>query len=174
MVKKIFILNGAATSGKNTFVDLCKEFANVSHYSYVDYARNVVAPLCGYDGGKTEKDRDFLSDLNDILLKYYDLPFNDILKQVDNFLKTSDFIFNPDNKISILFIDIREPEAIERACKNFNALSVLIENNRVEPVASNHADANIMNYNYDIVIENNGSLAELRTKAKTFCNLFTK
>lgn len=160
-MKKIVILNGYATAGKNSFADFCGRYANVQHYSYVDYARNVVAPLCGYKGGKSQAERDFLADLNDILIKYYDLPYRDIRTVVQNFLYG-------DKEDGVLFIDIREPEAIQRACKEFNAISVFVDNNSVERITSNHADANVRNYEYDYIIDNDGTLKQLEESAKTF------
>ncbi len=160
-MKKIVILNGYATAGKNSFVDFCSKYANVHHYSYVDYARNVVAPLCGYTGGKTEKERNFLADLNDILIKYYDLPYRNIRSVAKNFL------YN-DEENGILFIDIREPKAIKRACDEFKAVSVFVDNNNVERITSNHADANVRNYEYDYIIDNDGTLEQLEESAKTF------
>lgn len=163
-MKQIFILNGVATSGKNTFVDFCKCFADVHHYSYVDFARNKIAPLCGYKGEKSDKERDFLSNLNDILEKYYDLPFKDITEQVESFLQLDD-----ESKLHILFIDIRAPHVIRRACQAFDAKSVFVDNNRARLITSNHTDANVKKYKYDIVIDNNGTLADLKTKAEYFC-----
>lgn len=163
-MKKVYILNGAATSGKNTFVDMCNEYIKTSHYSYVEYARTKIAPLCGYQGGKSNKERDFLSDLNDLLIKYYDLPFKDITIMVDNFYSE----YTPSGVDSALFIDIREPDAIDRACKTFDAKSILIKNDRVSPVESNHADANVENYNYDYIIENSGNIQDLRDSVVTF------
>lgn len=164
-MKKVYILNGSATSGKNTFVDICNKFVATLHYSYIDYARYKIAPLCGYQGGKSEWERNFLSDLNDLLIKYYDLPFKDISEQIDFFLEMD---ITEDGKNSIMFVDIREPEAIRRACEVFNAKAILIENNRVQPVISNHADANVRDYEYDYIIENNGDLNDLIDGVQTF------
>jgi hypothetical protein len=68
----------------------------------------------------------------------------------------------------VLIIDIREPEEIERAKNEFGAETILITNNRVAPITSNMADANVNNYNYDYVVENNGTLDEFRETVYTF------
>ena len=50
-----------------------------------------------------------------------------------------------------------------------NAITVLLRRAAVENLEqSNHADANVFNYEYDYVIENNGSLEELWEKAVKF------
>lgn len=67
-----------------------------------------------------------------------------------------------------MLIDIREPNEIQRAKEKFNAKTILIENNRVDVISSNFADANVFNYDYDYVLHNNGTLEEFRLLAKEF------
>ena len=69
---------------------------------------------------------------------------------------------------NILLIDIREPAEIERAKIAFNANTIFIENNRVEQVTSNMADAGVYDYEYDITIRNNGTLEEFEEHIKEF------
>lgn len=66
-----------------------------------------------------------------------------------------------------LFIHCREPKEIQRIVNTYNAKTLLIKRGELV-VTSNHADANVNDYNYDFVINNNGSLEELRDKAKLF------
>lgn len=159
MKKHIFIVNGMARSGKDTFANFLKDCANVIKISSVDRVK-LIAYKSGWDGGKTEKDRKFLSDLKCLLTEYNDLPFKSISFQVELFKKN----FNAD----VLLIDIREPEEIERAKKAFGAKTILIKNDRVPQISSNMADAGVYNYDYDIIIENNGTLEEFREKVKQF------
>ena len=67
-----------------------------------------------------------------------------------------------------LFIHIREIDEIIKAKKMLNAKTLLIKNPRVELITSNNSDGNVYNYNYDFVIENDGTLEDLKDKAKQF------
>jgi tRNA U38,U39,U40 pseudouridine synthase TruA len=68
----------------------------------------------------------------------------------------------------ILFIHIREPEFIDRIKKVFNAKTLLVKNKNVPKIQSNDADANVDKYSYDYVINNDGTLDELKEIVKEF------
>jgi dephospho-CoA kinase len=159
MKKYIFITNGMGGCGKDTFANFLKDRANVTKISSVDRVKHI-AYEGGWDGGKTEKDRKFLSDLKCLLTEYNDLPFKSISYQVE--------LFKEDFDADVLLIDIREPEEIERAKKAFGAKTILIKNDRVPYISSNMADAGVYNYDYDIIIENNGTLEEFEEKVQNF------
>lgn len=156
----IFILNGVNTSGKNTFVDFIKEEYAAKQISIVDYVKDVAKTL-GWNGSKEEeKDRRFLSDLKLALGRYDDSPFTTIQKKVR--------LFNSGRTQQYLFIDMREADDIERAVKEFGAYTILVRNNNVTGIKSNMADRNVENYGYDFIIENNGTLEELKETALFF------
>ena len=115
----------------------------------------------GWDGNKTEKDRKFLSDLKLLFTAYNDMPLNDLRDIVRDFV--ADLI-----ETNVLMLDIREPNEIERAKQELNAKTILIRNKNIPPITSNMADANVENYTYDYIIENNGTLEELEEKAIEF------
>ena len=145
---------------------MLKEVVPTIKFSSIDRVKDI-ARFCGWDGGKTEKDRKFLSDLKLLTTDYSDMPFNSIKTTVDAFK-------NYDEEHTVLLIDIREPGEIERAKNAFDARTILITNNRVSPILSNMADANVNNYSYDIVIENNGTLDDLRETVQKFVNNYIK
>ena len=64
MNKQVFIINGSGGVGKDTFVELVSKVFNLSvmNFSSVDKVKEI-ARIIGWTGGKTEKDRKFLSDL---------------------------------------------------------------------------------------------------------------
>lgn len=159
MKKRIFIVNGMGGCGKDTFAKFLGEVYTVFKYSSVDRVKQI-AYECGWDGGKTEKDRKFLSDLKCLLTDYNDLPFMDVAKRVVD--------FKYDEKATVMLIDIREPSEIERAKFAYGAETILIKNDRTPFIASNMADANVYNYTYDYVIENNGTLEEFRERVHEF------
>ncbi len=159
-MKKVFILNGVGTSGKGTFAEFVGKYISTHKYSIVDLPKEA-AKVLGWDGGKTEKDRKFLSDIMDLSTEYNDSPFRDVLSVVTDF---------KNNLIEdeLLFIDMRDPKDIARAVETFGAETILIRNPNVEKIQGNHADANVEDYEYDYIIENNGTLEQLDKMAKLF------
>ena len=120
-----------------------------------------IAKLCGWDGvSKTERDRKFLSDLKLLTTDYSNMPFEAIKDKVNEFLN--------DDIHKIMLIDIREPDEIDKAKAAFGAKTILIENNNIECITSNMADANVFNYEYDYVVKNNGNLDEFREEVYRF------
>lgn len=155
----IFILNGMGGCGKDTFADFLDNIVETWHTSSVIWVKQM-AKYCGWDGGKSERDRKFLSDLKLLTTEYSDMPFLNITHDVYKFMH------NPETKV--LLIDIREPAEIERAKKAFGAKTILIKNDRIPKIESNMADAGVFDYDYDIVIENNGTLDEFKETVKKF------
>ena len=166
MNKHIFILNGMGGCGKDTFAEFLNDIVPTIHISSVTKVKRIAA-MCGWDGSKTEKDRKFLSDLKLLTTEYNDMPFEDVSDNVRFFNE-----FDP--YFEILLIDIREPAEIERAKKAFGAKTILIKNDRVPFIASNMADAGVYDYEYDIVIENNGTLDDFRETVKKFAEEWVK
>lgn len=159
MEKKIFITNGMARCGKDTFAEFLNEITPTLKYSSIDKVKEI-AKLCGWDGGKTERDRKFLSDLKMLTTDYSNMPFEAIKSKVNEFLK--------DKEHKVLLVDIREPLEIEKARNAFNAKTILIINNRVKTISSNFGDANVFNFDYDITVENNGTLDDFRKNVRRF------
>ena len=168
MDKQIFIINGSGGVGKDTFVsyvtielnDKVKRFDTVINFSSIDKIKEIAREI-GWNGSKTEKNREFLSDLKALAGNYNDMPFQSLRDKVDDF-KTED------NKSILLFLHIREPEEIDRAVKEFNAKTILVKRESVEHIVSNASDKNVYNFIYDYVIENNGDKKELYETVKSF------
>lgn len=163
-MNKVFIINGMARAGKDTFCKFVSEFyPNTYHFSIVDSVKRQALQL-GWDGVKDEKGRKFLNGLKNIIDEYNDNNFKEIVEKVNN----------TDDTNKVFLIDMRELSDIERARKELNASIVLINNENVEQIKSNNADANVYNISYDIVIDNSGSLDELKDKAQYFVNKYIK
>ena len=186
--KQIFIINGAGGVGKDEFVKIVSssdynyklvtetknktriyvKVLEVGNYSSVSKVKKI-AKMIGWDGSKTERNRKFLSDLKLLTTEYNDMPLNDMKQYADNFMN------NEQTEDKILFLHIREPEEIAKAInefKKYNAKSILIKRNSVKHITSNMADKNVYNYNYDIVIDNSGTIGDLKEKAEKFLNDF--
>ena len=168
MIKKVFILNGVGTSGKGVFVDYISKYISTLKYSIVDLPKEA-AKVLGWDGGKTEKDRRFLSDIMDLSTEYNDAPFKDVLSLVTDFKNNEDF-----TEYEVLIIDMRDPKDIARAVETFGAKTILIRNPKVRKIESNHADREVENYEYDYIIENNGTLEQLDSIARVFVDKHIK
>lgn len=167
-MKKIFILNGSGGVGKDTFVSFVKAYVTsikndlaIGHTSSINYVKDVASNI-GWRGEKDEKGRKFLSDIKLALSEYDDSPYERVKRKALYFLDDDRFING------VLFIDIREPEEIERAKKEFDAQTILITSDRIEQVVSNMADARVYDYEYDIIIDNSGTLEDLFDAAIEF------
>ena len=165
---KYFIINGRPRSGKDTFVNFCLEELGAlgKLISTVDFVKEI-AVRCGWDRTKTPKNRKFLSDLKDLLTNWGDVPYKKTLQEIDMFKFDLDYWDVSDK--GVVFIMCREPKEIERFERELNAKSVLIQRASVEfEQQSNHADSEVLNHKYDYIIENNGTIDELKEKAKEF------
>ena len=153
---KVIVINGMGGVGKSSFVSLCHEIdSRVIETSTVDFVKEI-ALQAGWDGVKDEKGRRLLSDIKDALERYNDVPN----KKIDEFIQS-----HPDN---IIFVNAREPHNIQYYKNKYNAIAVLVTNLNAKTVHGNHADENIYNYNYDIHIDNSGTLEQLKKIAKVF------
>lgn len=161
-MKKVIVTNGSGQWGKDTFAKILNKHIPLEKYSSIDLVK-VIATYGEWDGGKTEKDRKFLSDLKILFSDYNDLPYRDVCKKIIDFQTNN-------NKSKLILVDIREPKEIDRVKKNFNAITVLVKNDNVNIITSNSADANVLNYQYDYVVDNTGDLKHLQNEVIKFIN----
>lgn len=165
-MKKIFVVNGSGGIGKTTFEQIVEDIIynndtniNVEIISIIDYVKHIAYKI-GWNGRKDLKGRKLLSELKDILTEYNDIPYQKLQKTIEDIA---------DN--SVIFIDSRERADIERLVNDYCAKTILIINSlRDKVIYGNHADDNVNDYNYDIYIDNCGTLDELREKAFDFYN----
>jgi hypothetical protein len=160
--KRVLILNGVGTSGKGEFARCVYELLNEQaiEISTVDLVKEA-AKILGWNGEKDEKSRKFLSDLKLLSVDYIDHSYKYAKKKFDFFSKQLYF--------KVLMIDVREPEEIERFKKEFDdAKTILVRRPDAPKIESNMADANVENYQYDYIIENDGTLEDLKRKTEEF------
>ena len=176
---KVVVINGTGTSGKNTFVDFVKEVyleekvlgkphVEIYDISTVDKVKEFATQIFGWNGEKDERSRRMLSDLKDTWSLYSNGPLANITKTVvENSLINSTFGVD-----SLFFIHCREPEEIAKLVKTFSTVAgsckTLLINRPDTSVKGNHADENVADYEYDIVIQNDSDLKEFRHKAEDF------
>lgn len=167
MRKKIFIVNGKPGAGKDTFEHMVLKRVEGIKYSIADAAKTVLCESGLWDGKtKNAKTRKLISDVKLALDEFCDFSFQDVKKCVDDF--NNDVLGG-----SVMFIDMREKDDIERAVKEFGATTIYIDN-PMNPFISNVADefANSKdNYKYDIIIDNSGTIKDLASKAEDFAEI---
>lgn len=176
---KVVVINGMPGCGKTTFESICHKLCNqgvrgfskdkrlvVDICSTVDFVKEI-AFKCGWDGTKNLKNRKFLSDLKDLLTEWDDIPYKKIEELV--------YVHAEENLDWLLFVDCREPAEIQKLKERLNATTVLIRRESVENnEVSNHADANVFDYNYDLTISNNSDIIDLEKRAKDFIEYMKK
>lgn len=165
---KVVIINGKPLSGKDTFVKMCENiYPVILNVSTVDFVKEVAA-FCGWNGEKTPNNRMFLAKLKDLLTEWNNLPMkkiNDAIRRFHNNMEG--FGYTSDEMV--VFIHCREPEEITKLVEKYNGRSLLIRRDAVENAeASNEADKNVFNFEYDDVVDNNGTLDELQDKAREY------
>lgn len=160
-MKEIFIINGSGGVGKDTFIEFCKKYCKVKNISSVDKVKEAAIILTGWNGTKDEKSRKLLVDLKQLGIEYNDAPFKYILETAEEFKESEE---------EIMFIHIREISEIKKVKNAINARTILVTNKNVQPIISNESDKNVMNYEYDFYIKNDGSLEDLENIVSTFIN----
>lgn len=160
-MKKVYVTNGSAENGKDSFADFVGKYISAYKYSSIDLVKEMFEVVGVSKKEKTEKKRRLWSDGKDLLTEYDDIPFKDVTSIVTDF---------KNNKIEaeVLLIDIREPEEIARAVETFGAETILVRKPDAKKIESNHADRDVENYEYDYIIENDGTLEQLERVAKLF------
>lgn len=165
----IYIVNGAPGAGKTTFEEIIEKIIGDNNC----YILSTITPIkeimttIGWDGRKDLESRKLMSDLKDLLTKYNDFSFNYICDKIEE-IKAEYYGYE---EFPTFFVDCREPEEIKKLCDKLDAKSLLIRRASAEnSETSNHADEEVLNYNYDIVIENNGDLRDFAFKAIKFAD----
>jgi hypothetical protein len=147
--KDIIIINGQGGVGKDAVCNAVSQVIPCKIVSSIDAIKRI-ARKSGWHGEKTDSARKLLSDLKLAFSAYNNLPFEDMMQEVNLFLATDD--------CRILFVHIREPEEIEKFKKAASKLcpcsTLLITRPRVERNFGNTADDNVKNYSYDFTYAN--------------------
>ena len=130
--------------------------------STIDYVKEKAA-IFGWDGGKSPQDRRFLSDLKDALTRWDNIPYKKVKEKIEVCCN---------NKVDCIFIDCREPEEIQKFVDEYHALTLLVQRGCGVQIIGNHADDNVMNYEYDVIIDNSRGLDELMQEAVIFEETF--
>lgn len=165
-MKQIILISGSGGVGKDRFVRFCSKYIPTLNISSVDKVKKA-AKILGWDGKtKDEKTRLFLARLKFDSSDYNDQPYDYIKSCIEKY-RINEFY-------KVMFIHIREPKEIDKVKNDFSCKTLLIRNINVKDIKSNEADANVENYTYDYVIDNNYDLKSLNKKAYEFIDELTK
>ena len=166
--KIVIVVNGKPRSGKDTFckyiIEFCEEkglYCDV--WSTIDFEKELLEDIVlrPYDPN-SEKDRSFLSDFKQLINHYYDITFRDFTNLIELYS-------------GIFLIHSREWSEIIR-------FREYCEQNNIKFITIFLTSPNEKNYNnwsdtfcidrkelYNFIIENKGSLEDLKENAKQFC-----
>ncbi len=163
-MKKIIIINGLPESGKDECVNIVRDLfvcdnIIIHNYSSVDKIKNIAKMYFNWDENKDENGRQLLNDLKMAWSRYCDGPFKDVCDYIDK------------HDEGIFFVHIREPEEIEKLKLYYkDSIRLLIKRDDNKNRYLNYGDSNIYNCQYDYIIENSGTIDELKHNVILFLN----
>lgn len=178
MALRIVAVNGAPTAGKTTFELMVRDI-RMKQDEKITSIWSVVAPIkemaethfgigrwddWGKPPQKTPELRRFYSDLKDTFDRYCNYTYTNCLTEING------YYCQADSTDILLFIDARESKDLQMLKDKFNATVICIRRASAENLeASNHADADVLNFKYDYEIWNNGTEEDLKELAYKFC-----
>lgn len=152
MNKLVIVINGRGGVGKDTLCEIAATRFSVMNVSSITPIKEIAA-LCGWDGGKDDRARKFLSDLKRLTVEYNDYPTAWLMDRYSEFLSGSS---------EIMFVHIREGEEIAKFVKATGgvAKTLLIRGgDRLQRGEyGNASDDEVENYDYDLYFTNDKPL----------------
>ena len=157
--KLVIIINGKGGCGKDTICKILNKHYPTTVISTITKVK-LAARLIGWNGGKEDKDRKFLSDLKDLWTEYNDGPLKYACEKYMEFRDKPATVYN-----EIMVIHVREPEEIKKLCNAINNIpckTLLITSERTNDHGyGNHADDDVDEYPYNYIYHNDGLLEDL-------------
>ena len=167
----VVVINGKPQSGKDTFCKYVEEWCEENKkectvWSTIDFEKELFIDITGRGyspfSESVESDRAFLSEFKQLLNKYFDITYESFINLID---------FVP----GVLLIHTREWDEILNFgiyCEQNNIpfITLYIDNPNGKEY-NNNSDKNCDNNKeeYDIIINNTGTLEELKENARQFC-----
>lgn len=164
---KVVVINGSPQSGKDTFVDFFSSiYPLVENISTVDFIKDFLYNY-GWDGRKTPEARKAIADIKQALINFDDMAFEIVADQIEE-QRDKDFYYDDFKCEVVVFVHCREPEEIIKYVEAFDAVTVYVDRPQASAPASNSADANVQNYEYDYVILNDSTFQAFTDKVYEF------
>ena len=165
---KIIMISGKARSGKDTLGDFLikhlEENSKPCRVQIGQYIKYYAMKYFGWDGEEDTKPRDLLNHLGtEIIRNKIDPDFH--IKRLLQDLEVLSYFYD-----TFVISDVRFPNEIEKVKEKYdNVITIHIERDSDElneEQKNNITETALDNYdNYDIRINNNGTLEELENKA---------
>ncbi len=157
MNKLAIVINGGGGVGKDTLCAMAASAFRVRNVSSIDPI-NAAAKGLGWDGGKEDADRKFLSDLKNLTVAYNDYPTVYAKAEYEAFLESD---------ADLLFVHIREGEEIKKFVEATSgaAKTLLIRGGARfshEGAYGNASDDGVENYPYDYYYVNDKPIEEAK------------
>lgn len=158
---QVFIINGTAQSGKDTFVETVSSLIDgyyiILNISTIDIIKKILNQDLNIIYNKSKEHRTFLSNVKSEWMKLD--PFGPCKYIEKRISEESSKI-----KETIVFIHSREKEDIERLCSFFsNAKKILIDDGEVKNLSLSDVDVK-NNIEYDFIIDSSKKTYEDITK----------
>jgi len=165
---KVICVNGVSRSGKDTFIKFIREQSEttVVVHSTIDTIRKMLIEsglMVGDRKGIGE--REFMVAVKQAWIKYSDGPYNQV---IDKVLRIKKFMEPAD--IILFFVQVREPQEIKKLKLYYgdDFITVVVKKKGIE--AQIYNDMCVTDMEYDFVIENNGTVEDLKVRATHFLN----
>ena len=160
MKQKIFYINGAGGSGKDTFVDLVEKFVPVWKLSTVDEVKRIAIDHFGWDSVKDDKGRALLSAIKHAWANYNNGPALTIGEQLNSL----------GSSVVAVFIMVREFDEMIAMQKLYGGQTLNVWGRKSKPCKTEQAflDSVPTGYRYDFEIDNRHSEGSLAWKAYYF------
>lgn len=174
---KVFFINGLPRAGKDTFVGMVSAILEqcgvpVGTFSSIDPVRDMLSSA-GFDlSQKTEADRKLLSIVGAAVEEHSNWRTKLTVDFVTGFEAAFPTNAHFDVGGGVVFLHVREAENIKAIATELwkNGImseTILVKSLRSEEPKSD-ADRDVLNTEYDIEVENNGTLIDLMKKAVRF------
>ena len=153
-MKVAIIINGKPQSGKDTFCEMLAKKYRVANHSSIDPIKEILK-FAGWNGIKTDHDRDYMSRLKQLLTDYNNFPTEYCYKKYMEFLDSND---------EVIFFHIREPKEIAKLAFKIGDswVTLLVRREGNNKIYGNSSDNDVENYSYTNIYNNNKSLNEMQ------------
>lgn len=173
--KVLVIVNGYPRSGKDTFVGFAIDHFTTlgwraSAVSTIDQVKKITRDLGIIDEPKTPEKRALWADIKAAFERYDRFLTRRLLCEHMKFMRTMQ---DATARAQILFIHVREPDAIEfigSIREEFEFQTAFVDRPDAERVTSNASDINVEDFPYSWTISNTGSLHQLQAAARDFAD----
>lgn len=167
---KIFIVAGKARHGKDTVASMIRDFyadKKCINLSYGSYIKDYAMKISDWDGSDETKPRELLQHLGTEVIRN-NIDENFFIKRLCDDIRVYSYYFDV-----ITISDARFPDEIDIPRKTFSDVCVMkvVRSNFDSPLSEeqlkHRTETALDGYsNFDYVIENDGSLDDLRDKVK--------